>query len=133
MAKRRRRLAAGFIAAVMAGIMSFSSLAFFTNSEHAYAQTSQSPSPPTQQMLQECKELGISPEKCSENEILKHRCLGAVGSPCGSSSSVASQPELSPFVVEILAGSGIAFVASIFGIRKLRAIKKKRTTGDKRD
>lgn len=75
-------------------------------------------------MLQECKELGISPEKCSEIEILKHRCLGGPGAPCGPSS--ASQPELDPFVVEVLAGSGMALVASIFGIRKLRTVKKKK-------
>ncbi len=126
-------LVAGFIAVTIIGLLS---LAFsLTNSVKVYAQYAPPieqipPSPTTTtttpQMLQECKDLGISPEKCSENEILKHRCFGAVGSPCGTNNE-PSQPELSPFVVQILAGSGIAFVASIFGVRKLRAIKKKRT------
>jgi hypothetical protein len=125
-----KSLVAGFIVVTMVGLLS---LAFsLTNSVHVYAQYAQpieqNPSPTaTPQMLQECKDLGISPEKCSEKEILKHHCFGAVGSPCGSSSSAASQPELSPFVMQILAGSGVAFVASIFAIRKLRAIRKKRT------
>jgi hypothetical protein len=121
-----KSLAIGILAVTIVGLLS---LAFsLTNSVQVNAQPiEQNPSPTaTPQMLQECKEMGISLEKCSENEILKHRCLGAVGSPCGSSSSAASQPELGPFVVEILAGSGIAFVASIFGIRKLRSVKKKR-------
>ncbi|HVX02858.1 MAG TPA: hypothetical protein VHA09_06860 [Nitrososphaera sp.] len=130
-----KSLVAGFIAVTIIGLLS---LAFsLTNSVNVYAQYAppieqNPPSPttttPTPQMLQECKDLGISPEKCSENEILKHHCFGAVGSPCGTNNE-PSQPELSPFVVQILAGSGIAFVASIFAIRKLRAIKKSRLSG----
>jgi hypothetical protein len=122
-----KSLVAGFIIVTIAGLLS---LAFsLTNSVHVYEQLiEQNPPSPTAtpQMLQECKDLGISPEKCSENGILEHHCFGAVGSPCGSSSSATLQPELSPFVVQILTGSGVAFMASIFAIRKLRTIKKKK-------
>lgn len=82
-------------------------------------------------MLQECSDLGITREKCSEIEILKHRCLGGPGIPCGSSN--VSQPELDPLIAEILAGLGVTLVASIFGIRKLRTIKKKKRSTDAND
>lgn len=73
----------------------------------------------TPEMFKECKDLGIMPEKCSEIEILKHRCLGMY---CGA--NAAKQPVLDPVVAEILAGSGMAFAASIIGIRKLRGVKR---------
>lgn len=145
-----KSLAAGFLQVAIMGLLS---LAFFTNSGHAYARctaedvktgncrllpAADSPSSSslaptdqnpllTPQTIQECKDLGISPEKCSEQAIASTRCLGGVGIPCGPSSNLpSSQPELSLFVVQILAGSGIAFVASIFGIRKLRTIKREK-------
>ena len=70
-------------------------------------------------MLKECSGLGIRPEKCSETEILKHRCIGY----CGAQAQ--ERPLLDPVVAEILAGSGAAFVASIVGVKKLRGLKKK--------
>jgi hypothetical protein len=79
-------------------------------------------------MLQECSDLGIARDKCSEQAILSTRCLGGPGMNCGSSSVL--QPKLDPFIAEILAGLGVTFVASIFGIRKLRGIKKRTKEGN---
>jgi hypothetical protein len=58
---------------------------------------------------------------------LKHRCLGPVGGTCPP--DALQQPsKIDIFVFEILAGCCAAFVASVFGIRKLRKIKKERQT-----
>lgn len=70
-------------------------------------------------MLKECNDLGIRPEKCSENEILKHHCIGYC------SAQAQERPLLDPVVAEILAGSGAAFVTSIVGVKKLRGVKRK--------
>lgn len=84
----------------------------------SYPGSDQSASP-TPDQLKECSDLGIVPEKCSEQEILKHHCIGFC------SARAQERPLLDPVVAGIMAGSGVAFVASIMGVKKLRGIKKK--------
>ena len=74
----------------------------------------------TLEMIKECNDLDIRAEKCSEQEILKHLCLGMY---CGSRAS--ERPLLDPVVAEILAGSGAAFVASIVAVKKLKGVKRR--------
>jgi hypothetical protein len=86
---------------------------------------SSSPSPA---MLQECSDLGIAQEKCTEEQILNARHITTCCPPGVSDPNAVSEPKLDLIVIAILASLAAAFVASIFGIRKLRGIKKKRTT-----
>lgn len=85
----------------------------------------------TASMLQECKDLGIAVEKCTEEQILSARHITTCCPPGVSDPNVVSEPKLDPIVIGILAGLGAAFVASIFAIRKLRALKKNRSTESK--
>jgi len=77
----------------------------------------------TPQQLEECKTLGIKPEKCTEMEILKHHCLGPNSSGCDNNSY--RLPELDPIVLSILVGSGIALVTGTLYVRKIRKARKK--------
>ena len=70
----------------------------------------------TPEQLEECKTLGIKPERCSDIEILK-RCLGP---NCGKESSL---PMLDPITLSIIIGSGIALVAGVFAVRKISILK----------
>ena len=75
-----------------------------------------STSPATPEQLEECKTLGIKPEKCSDIEILRHRCLGP---NCGES----SPPMLDPITLSIIIGSGITLVAGVFAVKKISIMK----------
>ena len=78
-------------------------------------------SSPTPEQIQECNSLGISPEKCSEQAILSHRCIGAVGAPCGN--GLVSYPKIDPIVSAIMIGSGIALIGGILYVRRIRKTK----------
>ncbi|AFU59182.1 hypothetical protein Ngar_c22520 [Candidatus Nitrososphaera gargensis Ga9.2] len=71
--------------------------------------------------------MGISPEKCSDIEILKHRCLDGPNSPC-SMGRPPLPPKLAPFILSILTGYGIALVTGVYAVRKIRKVRKKATT-----
>ncbi len=88
----------------------------------ASAQYGNSNSTVTTEQLEECKNLGIKPDKCTENAILEHRCLGGVGAPCGGSYRPS---ELDPVVLSILVGSGLALVTGTLCVRKVRKVRKK--------
>jgi hypothetical protein len=83
--------------------------------EAQYYDTSDSYTTPEQ--LDECKTLGIEPERCSEEEIMKTRCLGGVGAPCGGTSR---PPELDSTTLYVLFGSGIAFMLGSLTVMKIR-------------
>lgn len=83
-----------------------------------YADSNQSTTP---EQFEECKLVGIEREKCSEQEILRQRCLGGPNVPCGGTSR---PPELDPVVLSILLGSGLAFAISILTITKFRKLKR---------
>jgi len=68
-------------------------------------------------MLQECEELGIEPAKCSEIEILSHKCLGPMPTengvnPCNPSNEPPITLDMSLAIT--IAGVGAAVVAGIF-------------------
>lgn len=87
------------------------------------------PTVTTAAMLQECRDLGIASEQCTEEQILSARHITTCCPPGVSDPNVVSEPKLNPVIIEILAGSGLALVASIIGIRKSRTIKKNKPTG----
>ena len=72
---------------------------------------------PTQEQLQECRELGIGVGKCSETEILRLRCLGPAPSqegvnPCDHSNEPPIKLD-APLAI-LFAGAGAAAVVGIF-------------------
>lgn len=125
-------MAARGSAAGLAILLLFLSLYYFMPSMPAYARCSEQDIKAgtcaypgsdqnlvTPEMIKECSDLGIKPEKCSEQEILNHHCIGFC------SARAQERPLLDPVVAEIMAGSGVAFVASIMGVKKLRSVRKK--------
>lgn len=83
----------------------------------AFAQSEPAPA-----MLQECEDLGISADKCSEEAILKTRCLGGPNSPCNPSTEVKMDTALIP----IYAGIAVAFAAGVLYVRHTRDSRKPR-------
>lgn len=68
---------------------------------------------PTKEQLQECQELGIRPEKCSDTELLKQECLGP-------SCNIESQPPIvfdAP-LISLFIGVGSAVVAGVWLLTK---------------
>lgn len=90
----------------------------------AYAQTSpitnttNSTIAPIQQ-LQECKKLGIKPEKCSDDSILSKHCLGP---NCGVEGRV---PKLELSIYMIMIGCSVALVVGVIMVIRLRKLRKK--------
>ncbi|WP_337862452.1 hypothetical protein [Nitrososphaera sp.] len=81
----------------------------------ASAQTE--PPKPTSDQLEECKSLGIRPEKCSEQAILSKRCLGGPGAPCGGS-GVNIPIDVNMNLIPIYLGIAGAFVAGVLYVKK---------------
>jgi hypothetical protein len=96
-------------------------LSVFSSTTHVYAQYGNPNPAVTPEQYEECKTLGIKPEKCSEQEILQRHCLGGPNIPCGGS---AKPPELDPMVLSIMVGSGLAFAAGILTVRRFRNLKR---------
>ena len=79
---------------------------------------------PTQEQLQECKELGIRPGKCSDTEILSHKCLGPVVTekgvnPCNPS----DEPPITldtPLAILFAAAGAAAVVGIVIALRLSR-------------
>lgn len=83
---------------------------------YAYASTSTTSTP---EQLEECKTLGIELDQCSEATILaKQRCTGP---NCGVESP---PPILDTVSLSMIIGSGIALVAGMFAVRKLKKVRK---------
>ena len=74
---------------------------------------------PTPDQLEECKELGIAPEKCSEQAILSKYCIGP-NEACNRSTEVKADPALIP----LFAGIAIAFAAGVIYVQKTRSRPK---------
>ena len=64
---------------------------------------------PSPEQLQECKELGITSDKCNDTEILEHKCLGP---SCNVESRPAVVFDMS--LVLIIIGVGAAAVAGVW-------------------
>ena len=75
----------------------------------------------TPEQFEECRRLGLEPEKCTEQEILSQHCLGGPNSPCGGT---GRPPDLDPVVLSILVGSGVAFVIGILSVKRIRKLKR---------
>jgi hypothetical protein len=88
---------------VIFGLSAFTGMA---NASAQYMQNSSS-APPSPAVLAECRELGISPETCTEMEILKRQkvCIG-----CDLVKYEYEPPTLYPIIV----GLGVAVLA--FGV-----------------
>lgn len=82
---------------------------------------------PTPAQLEECKEIGISADKCSEEVILNERCLGGPNSPCGSN-RMPDNPnfEVNFHLIPIYAGIAIAFAAGVLYVRRTKDSRKPR-------
>lgn len=68
-----------------------------------------------QATLQECSNLGIKPEKCSEQAILSKRCIGPVEG-CGSDVHVPVDVNIN--LLPIYIGIAGAFVAGVIYVNK---------------
>jgi hypothetical protein len=68
----------------------------------------------TQATLQECSDLGIKPEKCSEQAILGKYCLG----PNEACNPVHVPIDVNINLIPIYVGIVVAFVAGIFYVRR---------------
>jgi hypothetical protein len=75
----------------------------------AFAQA-QIQAPPADQM-ERCSQLGIEPEKCTEQAILGKECLGM-------SCNQQKEEKIDSIVVSILAGCAAAFVAGIVYVKR---------------
>lgn len=74
---------------------------------------------PTPEQLEECSELGIDPEKCSEQAILSKYCIGP-NEACNRPTEVKVDTALIP----IFAGIAIAFAAGVIYVQKSRSRPK---------
>jgi hypothetical protein len=76
-------------------------------------------SPPTPEQLEECKELGIEDEKCSEQAILSTKCIGM---NCGDAGTTQVQVLQNPAMLAIFgllaAGIGVATAAIYLKIKR---------------
>lgn len=61
--------------------------------------------------MERCSQLGIEPEKCTEQAILGKECLGM-------SCNQQKEEKIDPIVVSILAGCAAAFVAGIVYVKR---------------
>ncbi len=77
---------------------------------------------PTPEMLQECTDIGISADKCSEQAILSKRCLGGPNSPCNPSTEVKMATALYPMYASI----AVAFAAGVLYVRRTKDSRKPR-------
>jgi hypothetical protein len=77
---------------------------------------------PTLEMLEECADSGISADRCSEEAILKTRCLGGPNSPCNPSTEVEMDANLYP----IYAGIAAAFAGGVLYVRRTKDSRKTR-------
>lgn len=73
----------------------------------------------TIQQLQECKKLGIKPEKCSDDSILSKYCLGP---NCGVEGRL---PKLELPIYTIMIGCSVALVVGVIMVIRLRKLRKK--------
>jgi hypothetical protein len=88
-----------------------------------FAQSSSSKSP-TSAQLEECKQLGIEPEKCSEKAILSKNCIYPDGSCTHSYSGIPKDdPNIS--LIPVYIGIAGAFVAGIVYVKKTGKWKAK--------
>jgi hypothetical protein len=76
----------------------------------------------TPEILQECADIGISADKCSEQAILKTRCIG-----CGSN-RMPDNPnfEVNFHLIPIYAGIAVAFAAGVLYVRRTKDSRKPR-------
>jgi hypothetical protein len=96
-------------------------LATFPLILNAYAQLYGNANPvTTSEQFEQCKILGIGPQKCTEQEILSRYCLGGPNSQCGGT---GRPPDLDSAVLSILVGSGVAFVMGILYVRRIGKFK----------
>jgi hypothetical protein len=116
-----------FLASALLLLLGFLGASFFggnnNNNNHAFAQSNYGEKPPvatTEQQLAECKQLGIKPEKCSEQAILSSRCLGPNEACRNAHVPVDVNVQLAPLYLGI-AG---AFAASLVYIKKTGRWKK---------
>jgi hypothetical protein len=77
---------------------------------------------PTPAQLEECKEIGISMDKCSEETILNKRDIGGPGTHDGDQSRVEANIALIP----IYAGIAAAFAAGVLYVRRTKDSRKTR-------
>lgn len=80
--------------------------------------------PPTPEMLEECKELGMAPEKCSEEAILGRVCLGM---DCGSTGTSQIDVLQNPTMLTLfgLLAAGIGGAGAVFYIKSRKGSDKK--------
>ena len=71
----------------------------------------QTQAPPADQM-ERCSQLGIEPEKCTEQAILGKVCIGM-------SCNQQKEEKIDPIVVSILAGCAAAFVARVVYVKRI--------------
>lgn len=76
---------------------------------------------PSKEQLEECRELGIDSDKCTDIEILKQECLGP-------SCNVQSQPPIvfDARLISLFIGLGAAAVAGIWFLSKTRKLNRHR-------
>lgn len=85
----------------------------------AHAQYGSANSTVTAEILEECKELGVKPEQCSEATILaKKRCSGP---NCGTETP---PPTLDPTTLSTMIASAIALGIGVF-VGKIGKVKKR--------
>lgn len=77
---------------------------------------------PTPAQLEECKEIDISTDKCSEDAILSKRFIGGPGTRDGDSTRMEANTALIP----IYAGIAIAFAAGVLYVRRTKDSRKPR-------
>lgn len=77
---------------------------------------------PTPAMLQECDEIGISADRCTEQAIMGKRNIGGPGTQHIDSGRMDTNIALFP----IYAGITIAFVAGVLYVRRTKDSRKAR-------
>ena len=73
-------------------------------------------------IVQECNDLGISADKCTEEAILHKRFIGGPGTRDGDQSRVEANIALIP----IYAGIAVAFAAGVLYVRRTKDSRKPR-------
>lgn len=77
---------------------------------------------PTPEQLEECKQIGIKPEKCTEQAILGTRCLGP--SEACKNAPIGNDTNLN--LIPIYIGIPVAFIAGVIYVKKTKDRKKEK-------